>query len=76
MMNQNRARHLREQTEAILRLRDEGFRVEQLTPYQFRIHDVLDLYPTRQRYHDIVRNERGDYLDPLTIATRIVRALQ
>lgn len=45
----------------ILALRDRGFSVRELTPYQFRINDTLDLYPTCNRWHNIKTQKRGSY---------------
>lgn len=60
--------------ETILSLTDHGFKVEQLSPYQFRINDQLDLYPTNKRYHDVIRGTRGDYwnITVLDICRRIL----
>jgi hypothetical protein len=38
-----------------------GFRIEEMTPYQFRINGRLDIYPIRRRYHDVKRDARGTY---------------
>lgn len=43
-----------------------GFVVTELTPYQFRffaegIGDFMDLYPTNQRFHNLITGERGYY---------------
>ena len=46
---------------SIMALKDHGFKVERLTPFQFRINDQLDIYPTNKRWHDVIRKERGDY---------------
>jgi hypothetical protein len=35
--------------------------VEELTPYQFRIDDTLDIYPTSQLFHNIETGARGSY---------------
>lgn len=49
------------ETRAILALRDDGYRVEELTPYQFRINRALDLYPTGRRWHNLKTGRRGSY---------------
>jgi hypothetical protein len=38
-----------------------SFKVVKLTPYQYRINDVLDLYPIHNRYHALKPNKRGGY---------------
>src|SRR5882757_2366621 len=37
------------------------FWVRELTPYQFRIDDVLDIFPTNTKFHNIKTGERGWY---------------
>lgn len=46
--------------EIITDLTNAGFEIKEITPFQFRINDCLDIYPQNKRYHDIVKNERGD----------------
>lgn len=43
----------------ILNLRKKGYRVVELTPYQFRINNQLDIYPVNGKYHNIKTGERG-----------------
>ena len=45
-------------TETINALRSV-FRVNWLTPYQARIEDAIDLYPTNLRYFIVATKERG-----------------
>ncbi len=40
---------------------EEGFTVKKLTDYQYRVNEVLDIYPTNAKYHDIKRNKRGSF---------------
>jgi len=47
-------------TAEILALRSKGYLVKELTPYQFRINLVLDVYPTHNRWHDLPLKKRGD----------------
>jgi hypothetical protein len=42
-------------------LQKRGYQVHELTPYQFRVESILDLYPKRRRYHNITTQERGHY---------------
>lgn len=48
-------------TDDILGLRKRGWQVREITPFQFRINDVLDLYPTNRRWHHLKTNRRGGY---------------
>lgn len=56
-----RAERLPVRTEAILALKNSGFKVRRLTEFQFRVNERLDLYPIHNRYHDIKTKERGGY---------------
>lgn len=38
-----------------------GYTVRKITPYQFRIDDRLDVYPTNARWHDIKTGKRGGF---------------
>lgn len=60
---ERRRKRLPIRTDAIRSLAAEGFRIEEKTPYQFRIEGVLDVYPIHNRYHDLKRNRRGGYRD-------------
>lgn len=43
-------------------LQAEGFKILELTPYQFRINDRLDIYTTRERWHDLRTGKRGTFI--------------
>lgn len=43
----------------ILALQERGRKVEQITPYQFRIDGKIDLYPVNGLYHNLVTGKRG-----------------
>ena len=58
---ERRQERLPKRTEEIQSLTFLGFKVEQMTEYQFRVNDRLDLYPIHNRYHDIENNKRGGY---------------
>ena len=58
---QDRAERREEGVAAIARLATLGFRVEAITPYQFRINGSLDVYPTNRRFHCLTDGERGTY---------------
>ena len=40
---------------------ESKYSIKYFTAYQFRVNDVLDIFPSSQRYHDIKKNQRGDY---------------
>ena len=42
-------------------LADKGYQVKKVTPYQYRINNRIDLFPTGGKYHDIKTGERGLY---------------
>lgn len=42
---------------------EEKYSVKYLTEYQWRINDVVDIYPVNRRYHILETNKRGDYRD-------------
>lgn len=42
-------------------IRKAGFDVLELTPYQFRVNHVIDLYPKRRKFHNIKSKQRGHY---------------
>jgi hypothetical protein len=46
----------------LLKLKKEGFEIVELTPYQFRVNERLDIYPTRAKWHDVRLETRGDFL--------------
>jgi len=39
------------------------FQIKELSPYQFRVEDVIDLYPVRQNWHWLASGERGTFLN-------------
>jgi len=41
--------------------------IQELTRYQIRLNDVLDLYPTGQKWHDIKTGERGIYVNVISL---------
>ncbi len=50
-----------ERTKEVRALTELGHKVVELTPYQFRIDDSIDLFPVNRKFHNIKTNERGDY---------------
>lgn len=66
------AAHNREtQTALIIQFCENvGLHYEKITDYQIRVEHGLDLYPTNQRYHDLIRREWGDYEVPSEMIAR------
>lgn len=60
-------------TDSILALQDEGYKITRLSPFQWRVNDRLDLFPTNRKYHDTLKNERGDWQGALDICRRILK---
>lgn len=54
-----RAERLPIRTAQILALRSYGYKIVELTPYQFRVNDAVDLYPIHNNYHVIRSGKRG-----------------
>lgn len=54
---------LRHRTQDILDLSVNGYKVERITDYQFRVNDTYDLYPVRNRWHNLKTNQRGSAKD-------------
>lgn len=46
--------------EVIKEFRRMGFEVKELTPFQIRFNDCIDVYPSNKRFHDLKNNVRGD----------------
>lgn len=63
---ERRAKRLPIRTDAILHLRAQGYTVQQLTEYQFRVNGRIDLYPIHNRWHDLKTQERGGAKDLAT----------
>ena len=70
---QRREKRLPIRTAAILALEQEGFVVQKLTDYCFRINGRLDLFPIHNRWHDIQKNERGGAKDLAVFAREWVK---
>lgn len=49
------------------------YSVVELTPYQIRINGMLDIYPTGQKWHNIITGERGMYNDPAEICREQIK---
>ena len=70
---QRREKRLPIRTAAILALEQEGFVVQKLTDYCFRINGRLDLFPIHNRWHDIKTNVRGGAKDLAVFAKEWVK---
>jgi hypothetical protein len=60
---QRRVARLGSRVEAIGKLKRRGYEVQELTPYQFRINGLVDLYPIHNRWHNLHTGERGGAKD-------------
>lgn len=45
----------------ILDVLRESYDVKQITEYQFRINEVLDIYPSNRKWHLLTKNKRGQF---------------
>lgn len=61
-LSRSRVERRADEVHQIEALRERGYKVVSLTPYQFRVNDRLDLYPTRRRFHNLRTNQRGAYV--------------
>ena len=41
-------------------LRELGFEVKEISKFQFRINEILDIYPTNKKYHNLKTDVHGD----------------
>jgi hypothetical protein len=69
-----RAERLPIRTAEIEELRNLGYRVEMLTPYQFRVNGFFDLYPIHHRWHNTITGSRGEY-HPFYLKGQIKRVI-
>lgn len=54
---------------------EKNYEVQYLTPYQWRINGVVDIFHQSRRFHDIKKNVRGDYRDMHEFLNRFFRPL-
>jgi len=75
MATKRKKERLRRSREAgqneICELGKQGFSVEKLNDYQFRVNDAVDLYPTSRKFHILGTNERGRYDNLQTILDKV-----
>lgn len=50
---ERREERRKERAKVFLRLEADGFEVEKLTPYHYRINGVLDIFPSHGKYSDL-----------------------
>lgn len=50
---ERRKQRREEREKTFLKLEAEGFEVKRITPYQYRINGLLDIYTTHGKYHDL-----------------------
>lgn len=58
---QRRDKRLAVRTKEILALTELGYTVEMKTEYQYRINNLVDLFPVNNQFHNIKDNRRGHY---------------
>lgn len=58
----------------IKELRELGFEVKEVTSFQFRINEMIDIYPSNRKYHNLITRKRGDIRD-IDIKAFIKKAL-
>jgi hypothetical protein len=46
--------------EVIRHFRKMGFEVKEISAYQIRFADCIDIYPANKRYYDLKSKKRGD----------------
>ena len=57
----NMRRRRRDQFWQVIKdFRRMGFEVKEISPFQFRVNESIDIYPSNKKYHDLKKNERGD----------------
>jgi hypothetical protein len=59
-MEKTKIHYFTEKTK-LLKLLKAKYKVKQFTAYQWRINDQIDIYPTGEKWHDIKKNERGNF---------------
>lgn len=59
-------------TEKLLALNHRGVHVLRVTDYQFRVNEILDIYPTNKKYHVLETGERGEYQDIYDLVKRVI----
>jgi hypothetical protein len=56
-------------------LKAQGFEVKYLTPYQVRINNVVDIYPSNKRFHHLKNGKRGDLRMKLSRIPKVIKNL-
>jgi hypothetical protein len=47
--------------EEIEQLKSLGYQIKKFTDYHYRINDILDVWPSKRKFHSIPTDERGNY---------------
>jgi hypothetical protein len=68
-----RAERLGPRVKQIMELKLDGYQVEQLTPYQYRINNEVDVYPVHNRYCLLRYRRWGNYRDVKELIKRIIK---
>jgi hypothetical protein len=68
-----KAERLGPRTKEIMALKELGYEVKQLTPYQFRISNQVDVYPVNNRYCKLCYNRWGSYRNVKELITKLVK---
>lgn len=55
--------------------REMGWSIKQMTEYQYRIENVMDVYPTHGRVHDLNSGWRGGYHTARDLQNRVQKTL-
>ena len=46
--------------EVIREFENMGFEVKEVSRFQYRFNDCVDIFPSNKRYHDLKTHKRGD----------------
>jgi len=58
---ENMRRRRRNQFYLVVReFRDLGFEVKEVNKYQFRFNEMIDIFPSNKKFHNLETGERGD----------------
>lgn len=62
-MNQMRNSRRQQFKQVIKEFREMGFEVQQISPFQFRFNECIDIFPSNKRYYDLKTFKWGDIRD-------------
>jgi len=52
---------MKEREAEIMQLNKKGYKVSKVSKGQYRINNVIDVYPLHQEYHNLGSGRRGNY---------------